>query len=40
MLLLGPLENIDMIFDKHTYKIDTYDQSSWGGDPYIALTMH
>ena len=31
MLLLGPLENVDIIFDKHVYQNDNVRQVSGGG---------
>ena len=37
MLLLGPLENVDIIFDKHVYQNDNVRQVSGGG---VLLIVH
>ena len=40
MLLLGPLENVDIIFDKHVYQnTDDVRQGSLGGASYFALLL-
>ena len=37
MLLLGPIENVDTIFDKHVYQNDNVRQVSGGG---VLLIVH